>query len=234
MITHVAFDADDTLWHNETLFTLSQERFRALLAAYADLATIDARLYEVETRNLSIFGYGIKGFTLSMIETAIELTEGRIDGHAIHTIIGYAREMVAAPIQLLDHAETVVRALAERYQLLIITKGDLLDQESKIARSGLAELFAGIEIVSNKDAATYRRVLARHGITPASFVMVGNALRSDILPVRAIGARAVHVPYVLTWAHEHADAEPARDGYAQIADLSELPKLLTRWQEATL
>ena len=202
MFDVVALDADDTLWHNEPLFQATQERFRQLLSRYHDPAWIDARLYETETRNLRHFGYGIKGFVLSMVETAIELSEGRAGGTEIAEILSWGRAMVDAPVELLDGVRDTVERLAPRHRLLLLTKGDLFDQESKLARSGLGEYFSAVEIVSEKDARTYGAVMARHRVDPARFLMVGNSLRSDVVPVLEAGGAAVHIPYSVTWAHE--------------------------------
>jgi putative hydrolase of the HAD superfamily len=223
----VALDADDTLWHNETIFTATQTQFRTLLARYHDADWIDRRLYETETRNLRHFGYGVKGFTLSMIETAIELTEGRITGGEVQRIIDLGREMLGAPVELLDGVAETVAELATSYRLVLLTKGDLLDQESKLARSGLGDAFAAVEIVSEKDARTYAAVMARQRVAPDRFVMVGNSLRSDVLPVLDAGGAAVHIPYHVTWQHEHVD-ESALLGreFARLASLRELPAWL--------
>ena len=227
MIDTIAFDGDDTLWHNESLFSMTQERFRALLSHAADPADIDRRLLKAERENLRVYGYGIKGFVLSMIETAVDLTEGRIAGRDIQSLIDFGKAMLDHPVDLLDGVADVVEGLSGRYRLLLVTKGDLFDQESKIARSGLAERFSTIEIVSEKDPDTYRRLLDRHGVDPARFVMVGNSVRSDILPVLAVGGHAVHVPYHITWAHE--EAEPPTENYRRIDTLRDLPPLLTAW-----
>jgi putative hydrolase of the HAD superfamily len=227
VIEVVAVDADDTLWHNETLFELTQERFRALVAPWADVDQehLDAHLLRTEQRNLAHFGYGIKGFTLSLIETAIELTEGRIPATAIQTIIDRAREMVAHPVELLPGVRETVERLATTHRLVLMTKGDLMDQESKVARSGLAELFERVEIVSEKDEPTYRRIITACGIEPGGFLMAGNSLRSDVLPVVAVGGNAVHIPYAITWAHEAVDVVE-RDGWWTIDDISALPDLI--------
>jgi len=224
----IAFDADDTLWHNENLFSMTQERFYELLGRYHDREYIERNLYETEIRNLSFFGYGIKGFTISMIETAIELTEGRISGAEIREILTSAKEMTQAPIELLDGAAEAIAALAPHYRLMVITKGDLFDQESKIARSGLVEHFRHVEIVSEKTPVTYRGILDRHAIAPERFLMVGNSLKSDILPVLAVGGRAVYVPYHLTWAHEQVEHPQPQPGLYEIKHLGELPALLER------
>jgi putative hydrolase of the HAD superfamily len=201
----IGFDGDDTLWHNETIFSMTQDRFRALIGAHVDVSgeAIDARLVETERQNLATYGYGIKGFVLSMVETAIAITDGRIPARDIEAIIGFGRTMLAHPVQLIEGAREVLETLRARdHELWLLTKGDLFDQESKLARSGLSLFFHRIEIVSEKDEATYLRLLERHGVSPDEFAMIGNSLRSDVLPVIAIGGQAFHVPYAITWAHE--------------------------------
>lgn len=220
----VALDADDTLWHNETLFTATQTHFRELLVQYRDAEWIDRRLYETETRNLRHFGYGVKGFTLSMIETAIELTDGQIAGAEVQRIIDLGREMLGAPVELLDGVAETVAALAETYRVVLVTKGDLFDQESKLARSGLGEAFSAVEIVSEKDARTYAAVMRRQRVEPARFVMVGNSLRSDVLPVLEAGGAAVYVPYHVTWQHEQVADELLTDkDFGRLTTIRELP-----------
>ncbi len=229
----IAFDADDTLWHNEHLYADAQARLRQLLSPYHDPAWIDAQLYQTEMRNMQHFGYGIKAFALSMIETAVELTEGRISGSEIKTILDTAKAMMTADVELLEHVAETVAALAARYPLMIITKGDLLDQESKVARSGLAACFQHVEVVTDKNRASYTTLLQRHALAPERFLMVGNSLRSDILPVLELGASAVYVPYHLTWAHEVVDPPPAgQPGFYKIAHLGELPGLLEKLERA--
>lgn len=223
----IAFDADDTLWHNEHLYLDTYDKFKQQLRPYHHDEWIEKRLNETEIRNLQHFGYGIKGFTLSMIETAIELSEGRISGNEIQTIIEFGREMTKAPVVLLEGVCETIAKLAESYELMLITKGDLFDQEAKIARSGLGDHFNRIEVVSEKNAEIYRRIIARHGIAPERFLMVGNSLKSDILPVIAIGGRAVFIPYRTTWFHERVlvnDAEPKP--YAELQQISLLPNWL--------
>jgi putative hydrolase of the HAD superfamily len=225
----IAFDADDTLWHNERLYVNAQAKFKALLTQYHSAEWIDARLYEAELRNLPHFGYGIKAFALSMIETAVELTEGRVDGHDIQVIIDAAKEMLAAEVELLAYSGETVARLADTYALMLITKGDLRDQEDKIARSGLAPYFRYIEIVSEKNPECYARLLKRYAIEPERFLMVGNSLRSDIMPVLTIGAQAVYVPYLHTWAHEVVKPPSAgQAGFYQLENLGQLPELLER------
>ena len=230
----IGFDADDTLWHNESLFSLTQAKFRDLLAPYTepqrhDDGWIDRQLYATETRNLTHFGYGIKGFTLSMIETAIELTEGRISSREIQTILDFGRTMLAAPVELLPGVAEVVAELAASYPLLLITKGDLFDQESKIARSGLVEHFRAVEIVHEKSTTTYATLLKQQGVAPADFLMVGNSVRSDVLPVLEIGGRAVHIPYTITWQHESAELPVAEDSCYHLTAITELPALVAEF-----
>ena len=225
----IAFDADDTLWHNETLYLVAQQRFQDLLDSYdPDNGLLD-ELYETEMGNLQYYGYGIKSFTLSMIETAIRISGGEIEAREIQGIIDIAKEMRQAPVRLLDHVEEVIQALSESYRLMLITKGDLLDQEHKIAHSGLASYFDHVEVVTDKTADIYRALLAKHRITPERFTMVGNSLRSDILPVVSLGARAVHIPYHLTWAHEAVPVRPDEAlEYVELEHIGLLPELVGR------
>ena len=227
MIEVIGVDADDTLWHNETLFSVTQERFRGLLAPYTEPGVVDERLLDTEMRNLRLFGYGIKGFTLSMIETAIEVSDGRVTAAEVQQIIDAGKAMLGHPVELLDGAREAIEALAGRYRVMLITKGDLFDQESKLARSGLGDLFWKIEIVSEKDERTYRRILDFHGVAAGEFLMVGNSVRSDILPVLAVGGRAVHVPYHITWVHEHVDEADVADAtFTRLDDLWGLPQVV--------
>jgi putative hydrolase of the HAD superfamily len=222
-ITTVGLDADDTLWHNETIFRLTQARFLDLLGEH-ETAAVEARLAEVERRNLRLYGYGIKGFTLSMIETAMELCDGEAPPRIIREILAAGREMIAHPVETLSGVDEALAELSERYRLVLITKGDLLDQERKLAASGLGDLFAAVEIVSEKDRGTYDRVFDRHGTGPSEAVMAGNSMKSDVLPALEAGAFAVHIPYVVTWAHEMADAPEAHDRYGALEAISDLPQ----------
>ncbi|MBP7867287.1 MAG: HAD family hydrolase [Acidobacteria bacterium] len=227
MIEWIGFDADDTLWHNETLFHLTQERYVTLLSAYHPPTEIERKLFATEMRNLKDFGYGIKGFTLSMIETAIELTEGRIPAAQVREVLEFGRAMMRAPVELLEHARETVETLHESYPLLLVTKGDLFDQESKIARSGLSRFFRGIEILTAKTPEAYRDVLERYGIAPGRFLMVGNSLKSDVLPVLAIGGQAAHVEYPLCWEHEKVtESELEGKPFHRLASLADLPALV--------
>jgi putative hydrolase of the HAD superfamily len=223
----IALDADDTLWHNERLYTQAQGHFVDLLAHYHEPDWIRARLNQTETKNMDHFGYGIKAFALSMIETSVELTEGRISGREIGAIVNLAKEMINARVELIDGVVDAVIQLAAAYPLMIITKGDLLDQERKIDRSGLRDYFIHIEIVSDKTRDIYAQLLARYAIHPGAFVMVGNSLRSDILPVLELGGSAVYIPYLTTWAHEIADLPaPDQPGFYQLETIGGLPALL--------
>jgi len=227
MIDVIAFDADDTLWHNEPIFHSTESQFAAMLAAYHPAEWVRERLFATEVKNLGHFGYGIKGFILSMIETGIELTEGRITGAEVQRIIDWGHDMLRHPVELLDGVRETVESLAGRYRLMLLTKGDLFDQESKLARSGLGEYFDAVEIVSVKNAATYRAVMQRHDVAPERFVMVGNSLRSDVLPAIEAGGHAVHIPYVLTWAHERIEeSELAGKEFAVLERITQLPDWL--------
>jgi len=227
MLDLIAFDADDTLWDNEILYVQIQDEFKRLLSGYLNPEPVQQVLDETERRNLRYFGYGIKSFTLSMIETAIELTEGEIRGEDVRAIVGFAKKMKETPVQLLDHAAEVVELLSRSYELMLITKGDLFDQEAKIAGSGLAGFFKYVEIVSEKDSRTYEALLARYAIVPQRFLMVGNSLRSDILPVVAVGGQAVHIPHHTTWVHETApNPDESERSYFQLDHVGQLPALI--------
>lgn len=226
----IGFDADDTLWHNEVIFERAHERYRALLARYHDTTTVDRTLFGIEMRNLGLYGYGIKGFTLSAIETAIELTAGRISAEEIRSLIVLGQEMLAHPVDLLDGVTETLAALAPRYRLVLITKGDLRDQERKLGKSGLAGHFAHVEILSEKDTAAYGRFFQRQNITPERFLMVGNSVKSDILPILELGGAGVHIPYHLLWAAEKAEPPPALPGrFFTVATMRELPEVVQRW-----
>jgi putative hydrolase of the HAD superfamily len=226
----IAFDADDTLWHNETLYSLTQEKFQALLSSYGfGPEQVDQELYTTEMGNLPFFGYGIKSYILSMIETVVRLTGGRVTASEIQQIVDFAKEMVQAEVELLENVQDTVAKLADKSPLMLITKGDLLDQERKLDRSGLLDSFQYIEIVSEKDSARYAALLARHRVEPERFLMVGNSLRSDILPVVAIGGQAVYIPYHLTWAHENeVDPDQHGKGYYELEHIGQLPELLEK------
>ena len=227
-ITTVGLDADDTLWHNETIFRLTHDRFCDLLSDVADKDVLEQRLAEVEKRNLRLYGYGVKGFTLSMIETAVEVTEGRVPGAVIADLIALGRNLLEHPMELLPQVRATVTALAADYRLVLITKGDLLHQEKKLAQSGLGDLFDGVEIVSDKTEATYRTAFARHGTGADQAMMVGNSLKSDVIPALEAGSWGVYVPQEHEWAYEAAEAPVAHRRFHAITDLGDLPALVDR------
>ncbi|SLN65011.1 dUMP phosphatase [Falsiruegeria litorea R37] len=227
-LTTVGFDADDTLWHNERFFRLTQDRFAELLAEHAQPDHLADRLLEAERRNIGHYGYGVKGFVLSMIETAIEVTEDRVPASVIRELIEAGQDMLDHPIELLPHAEATVKAVAETHRVLLITKGDLLDQERKLAQSGLGDLFDGVEIVSEKTPASYAAIFAHHGHGPEHAMMVGNSMRSDVVPAIEAGGWGVYVPHGLTWEIEHAEAPVKEPRFRELEDLGGLPALLNR------
>lgn len=220
----IGFDADDTLWENETFFRMTEAGFASLLADHADPADIAAHLFETERRNLDLYGYGIKGFMLSMVQTAVELTDHRVPGRVIAQILEMGHDMLRHPVHLIAGVTETLDRLAGR-RLILITKGDVLDQERKIAASGLADRFAAIEIVQHKTPDTYRRVFARHGIDPGRFLMAGNSVNSDIRPVLAAGGWAVLLPHDLTWLHERGD-DPDHARFRRLGGIAELPDLI--------
>lgn len=226
MLTTIGFDADDTLWQNETFFRLTQDRFRQRLAEFADPVRLAERLEAAERRNLAYYGFGVKGFTLSMIETAIDVTEGKVPATVIGELVALGRELLEHPMELLPHARTTVTALAQDFRLVLITKGDLLHQERKLAQSGLGDLFDGVEIVSDKTEATYRLAFARHGTGSDQAMMVGNSLKSDVIPALQAGCWGVHVPHEHEWSFEAAAAPADHRRFYAIADLGGLPDLI--------
>jgi putative hydrolase of the HAD superfamily len=226
MLTAICFDADDTLWHNERFFRMTQERFHDLLRDHADRNLLEARLLDAERRNIGRYGFGIKGFVLSMIETALEVTKNQVSGEVIAEILRTGQEMLAHPIELLPGAEETVRALAEGRTLLLVTKGDLLDQERKLAQSGLGEDFDGVEIVSDKSPRVYAGIFTGRGIASGEALMIGNSLKSDVNPVLEIGGWGVWVPHGETWALEAAREPIESPRYRRIEGLGELPDLV--------
>jgi putative hydrolase of the HAD superfamily len=226
----IGFDGDDTLWHSESLFSMTQGRFRMLLMHHVNLPSdlIDARLTETVQRNLALYGYGIKGFVLSMVETAITVTDGRIPAQDIRTILSFGRTMLEYPVELVEGTREVLQSLRARdHELWLIADGDVFDQESKLARSGLAPLFHHIAIVTEKSEDTYRRLLDQHGVLPEEFAMVGNALRSDVLPVIAIGGRAFHLADPVTSGPREAEVGPGhKDASRAIPSLGALLQVL--------
>lgn len=225
-ITTIGFDADDTLWHNESFFRLTQDRVLTLLADHAERDHLETRLIAAERRNIGHYGYGVKGFTLSMIETAIEVTDGRVPASVIAEIMAAGRELLAHPLELLPHAREAVEALAPSHTLVLITKGDLLHQERKLAQSGLGDLFHGVEIVSEKTPDTYARAFARHGNGPDRALMVGNSMKSDVLPAIAAGGWGVYVPHGIVWELERAEAPAGHPRFHELTDLGGLAGLV--------
>lgn len=227
----IAFDADDTLWENEQFFRMTQERFAALLADFTEPDHLSERLLAAERRNLGAYGFGIKGFVLSMIETAIEVTEERVPASVIQELISAGQEMLRHPIHLLDGVEDTVGALAEDYEILLVTKGDLLDQERKLAQSGLGDLFDGIEVVSAKTPTVYSTIFARHNVAPERAMMVGNSMKSDVIPPIEAGAWGVFVPHNFTWEIEHAEAPAGHPRFHELPRLTGLPALIETIQK---
>jgi len=225
-LSTIAFDADDTLWSNEHIFHLTEERFRDLLSSHVDISSLSDHLLETERRNLGYYGYGIKGFTLSMIETAIEVTGGQIPASDLQEIIRAGRDMQDHPTEPFPHVMDVLKSLQGNYRLLVITKGDLFDQERKIAQSGLGDYFDGVEIVSEKTAETYKTIFTAYGDGPERSMMIGNSLKSDIHPALDAGAYGVHIPHDLTWAMEHAEEPESSDRFYQLKSIKELPELI--------
>jgi putative hydrolase of the HAD superfamily len=227
-VTTIGFDADDTLWQNERFFRLTEERFQALLADHAPPGDLVSRLLEAEKRNLAHYGFGIKGFTLSMIETAVEVTGGKVPAAVIGQILEAGREMLSHPVETLPHAADTLARLAGHYRIVLITKGDLFDQERKLAQSGLGDMFDAVEIVSDKSAATYERIFARHGDGADTAMMIGNSLKSDVVPAIRAGSWGVFVPHPLTWVFEHVEPPLGEPRFRELVHLGELPELLEK------
>lgn len=201
----IAFDADDTLWVNEPFFQNTEKKFCSLLEDFLPKHSISSELFKVEIDNLALYGYGIKGYILSMIEAALSISEKKISIEVVEIILEYGKQMLNEPIELLDGVEEVLSALKTNYRLVVATKGDLLDQERKLKKSGLAHYFHHIEIMSDKQEDDYIKLIKHLDINPGEFMMVGNSLKSDVMPVLNIGGHAIHVPFHTTWAHEHVE-----------------------------
>lgn len=225
----IAFDADDTLWYYERLYAETQAKITELLSPYGASEEIGTHLNQVELGNIQLYGYGVKGFALSMIEAALEIGDRRLSNRDVQAIIGYAKDMLTANTQLIERVPETISRLAKKFRLAIITKGDLFEQETKISRSGLGVYFREIEIVGQKTSENYARILEKFRVAPERFLMVGNSLRSDILPVLELGGHAVYIPSDITWTHEEAEAfhiEQTR--FYQLEHIGELPALLVR------
>ena len=232
-INILGIDADDTLWQNEQFFRFTEAQFAALLSDFANKDHLSGELLAAERKNLALYGFGIKGFMLSMIETAVAVTNGKVPGSVIEKILALGKDMLAHPIEPLPDVRATLEELHPLYKLVMITKGDLFDQERKLAESGLGELFHGVEIVSNKDEASYRRIFAEHGAGAEHAMMVGNSLKSDVLPALAAGAWGVFIPHPLTWALEHAAAPDNHPRFREIGRFGELLNLLPNPQDRT-
>ena len=222
----IGFDADDTLWVNETYFRNTEEQFASLLEGYETKNKIDQELFKVEMKNLEIYGYGIKGFMLSMIESALELSNNKVSQATITEILNLGKKMIMHPVELLDDVKYVLEGLNDKYRLIVLTKGDLLDQERKLERSGLSEYFHHVEVLSDKKEENYLNLLDHLEIAVSEFLMIGNSLKSDVLPIVNIGAQAVHVPFHTTWQHEEVSVQEKSDKYLTLNHLKEVLKYL--------
>ncbi|NER08940.1 putative hydrolase of the HAD superfamily [Muriicola jejuensis] len=222
----IGFDADDTLWVNETYFREAEEEFTSLLEHYETKNKIDQELFRTEINNLDLYGYGIKSFTLSMIESALDLSNNKVSQTTLSKILDLGKRMIAHPVELLDDVEEVLRTLSEKYRLIVLTKGDLLDQERKLERSGLSRYFHHVEVLSDKKELNYKNLLDHLEIDIEEFLMVGNSLKSDILPILALGAKAVHVPFHTTWAHEEVDPDSHENNHLTVNGIKELLQYL--------
>lgn len=222
----IGFDADDTLWVNETYFREAEEHFTQLLEQYETKNKIDQELFRKEMENLELYGYGIKGFMLSMIELALELSNNRVSQATIREILDLGKEMIARPVELLHGVEEVLRHLANKYRLIVLTKGDLLDQERKLEKSGLSKYFHHVEVLSDKKEGNYKNLLDHLEIGVEEFLMIGNSLKSDVIPILNIGARAVHVPFHTTWAHEEVPVAEQTNNHLTLGKISDILKYL--------
>jgi putative hydrolase of the HAD superfamily len=233
MIEIIAFDADDTLWQNESLYHRAKDELARILSAYREPNWVNRKLDEIEVSNLEVYGYGIKSFTLSMIETAAKAVDGKIEAHTISVILEIAKRMLSTEVELLEHTEQTLVQLSSSYDLMLVTKGDLFEQQRKISRSGIDHFFKLIEIVSEKTPARYLDILKKHHIEVEQFLMVGNSLRSDILPVVAIGGRAVYIPNENTWFHEKSGQDEIEGAqYDELEHLGQLPDYMAALERA--
>ena len=223
-INVIGFDADDTLWVNETYFRDTENKFADLLEKYETKNKIDQELFRTEIKNLDLYGYGIKGFMLSMIECALDLSNNDVSSKTIGALLDLGKEMISQPVELLNGVEEVLKSLKDKYRLIVLTKGDLLDQERKLERSGLSEYFHHVEVLSDKKEKNYSDLLEHLQISPSEFLMIGNSLKSDVLPLVEIGARAIHVPFHTTWEHEEVKEPIENNGYMTISKLTDILK----------
>lgn len=227
----IALDADDTLWHNEPFYSRAKVQFVDLLSAYAPRETIGTRLDEIELRNLEDFGYGIKSFVLSMVEAAVDISGGRVTGIEIQAVVDIARRMLRADLELFEGVHETLTALASQYPLMLITKGDQFEQELKVKRSGVDHYFRYVEIIGDKDARAYHLLLSKYNLDPRRFLMVGNSLRSDVLPVVELGGVAVYIPYEHTWSHENSQLTSDSKAYYELENIGQLPALVANLEK---
>lgn len=224
----IAFDADDTLWHNEMFFREVEERYCQLLGEFLPPHTVSRELLKVEITNLEHYGYGIKSFVLSMIETAIQVTDQKIPAGVVDTIIALGKEMMSKPVELMDDVEEVLSELKKTYRLVVATKGDLIDQERKLKKSGVSHYFHHIEIMSDKKEADFRKLITHLDIRPEEFMMIGNSLKSDILPVLDLGGHGIHIPYHVTWEHEMVEANTDHPNFNKVQRINDILPILLR------
>jgi putative hydrolase of the HAD superfamily len=222
----IAFDADDTLWVNEPYFRETEDKFCALLEDYMPFHSLQQELFKTEMQNLALYGYGIKGFMLSMVETALRVSNNTVSNLVMDKVLGFGKDLLGRPIELLEDIESVLHALKPHYRLVVATKGDLLDQERKLKKSGLESYFHHIEIMSDKQVADYEKLIRHLDITPDEFMMIGNSLKSDVLPVLQLGGHAVHIPYHTTWEHEKIDHHIEHEKFRQMEHAGQLVSLL--------
>lgn len=228
-IEMIAFDADDTLWHAEVLFQNALDEFKKILSRWEEPETIDEIMVEIETRNMPQLGYGVKAFVLSMIEGAIQISDGEIDAKSIEKILSIGRSMLDAKLSLRPYVTETLIALADNFRMMVITKGDLLDQTMKVERSGLAHYFSLVEVVNEKTPQSYTRILNKYHLTPEHFLMVGNSIKSDVLPILELGGKAVHIPADTTWVHEMVtDFKKPKENFYELEHLGQLPELIAR------
>lgn len=223
----IGFDADDTLWVNETYFQETEEKFRRLMSPYVDAETASAELYQTEMQNMPLYGYGVKAFILSVIETSIRISSGNVQASTIEQIIAIGKDQLSKPVELLDGVEEALNTLAETYRLIVVTKGDLLDQEQKLRRSGLEHLFHHVEIMSDKTEREYTQLLKHIDTAPEAFMMIGNSVRSDIIPPLQLGCYAVHVPFHTTWEHEKVHKPLSHPRFFSVNSLRDVIPLLS-------
>ncbi|UII80161.1 HAD family hydrolase [Flagellimonas sp. CMM7] len=222
----IGFDADDTLWVNETYFRETEERFAELLEGYETKNKVDQELFKMEMENLALYGYGVKGFVLSMIESALDLSNNKIPQEIILEILNLGKKMISHPVELLDGVEEVLSKLVDKYRLIVLTKGDLLDQERKLEKSGISKYFHHVEVLSDKKESNYRNLLEHLEINVREFLMIGNSLKSDVLPILNIGATAIHVPFHTTWAHEMVTDAEQVNNHLKLNSLKDILKYL--------